>query len=151
MAFGGAGDAVKGTLAGGGWLVVQADRATRHPAAAAATALLDALMPIRRTGGHAGSSGAGIVSEPGRGPGGRGLSEPGVLDDLGQLWHGELADPARADQHRRVTVEMRRGEERRRLVLDQGLLVSFRRYPEHDHVGVAFAGFGVEGVGARGA
>src|SRR5580658_1387301 len=110
----GDGVALGGTLSTGGWLVVQADKATT---AAAATALTIRML-IRRISFRPGSSAARIRREPGRGPGGRGLSEPGVLDDLGQLRHGELADPARADQHRRVTVEVRGGEERRCLVLD---------------------------------
>src|SRR5580658_3467367 len=113
MAPGDDGDALGGTLTTEGWLA-QADTATTAMAAAALTIR----MLIRRISFRPGSSAARIRREPGRGPGGRGLSEPGVLDDLGQLRHGELADPARADQHRRVAVEVRGGEERRCLVLD---------------------------------
>src|SRR6185503_2604292 len=63
--------------------------------------------------------------------------------------HGELADPAPPYQHRRVAVEVRRGEERRPRILDQRLLVGLRRYPEHDHVRVALTGDGIDGVRAR--
>ena len=92
---------------------------------------------------------AGMRLEPGGGSGGRGSSEPGVLDYFGQLREGELADPAGPYQYRRVAIKVRGGEERRRLVLNQRLLVSLRRHPEHDHVRVALAGAGIGSVRTR--
>ena len=62
--------------------------------------------------------------------------QPRVLDHLGQLGPAELAEPAGPHQHRRVAVEVGGGEERRRLVLHQRLLVRVGLDPEDDHVGV---------------
>src|SRR5829696_3800875 len=84
-------------------------------------------------------------------PGGRAArgraGQPGVLDHLGQLLDGYLADAACAQQHGQVAIEVRGGEERGRLVLDQRLLVRVRRDPEDHHVRVALPGLGVRGVG----
>src|SRR6516164_874662 len=88
-----------------------------------------------------------LGAEPGRGPPGRRLAKPCVLNYFGQFSQGELADPAGPHQHRRVAVEARCGEERRRLVLHQGLFVGFRGHPEDDHIRVALAGLWVGGVG----
>ncbi len=77
------------------------------------------------------------------------MREPSVLDYLRQLLPAQLTDPAGAQQHRWVTIEVRRGEERRRGILNQGLLVGYRWNPEHDHVLVAFGRFRIDGVRAR--
>ena len=89
---------------------------------------------------------AGPPGEPVRARGGRRPGQPGVLDHLGQLVAGQLADPAGPQQHRRVAVEVRGGEERRRLVLHQRLLVRLGVDPEDDHVVVALPGVGVDRV-----
>jgi len=52
------------------------------------------------------------AGEPGCRPARRGAGQPRVLHHLGQLGTAELADPAGPQQHRRVPVEMARGEER---------------------------------------
>ncbi len=62
----------------------------------------------------------------------------------------DLPEPARLHQHRVVPVEVRGGEERRCLILDQGLLVGFGLDPEDDHVGKPFSSRGVHGVRPRG-
>jgi hypothetical protein len=82
---------------------------------------------------------------------GEARAEPGVVHYFGQLLQRELADPAAPHQYRGVAIKVRRGEERRILVLDQGLLVGLQRHPEHDHVGVALAGARIGGVGPGGA
>ena len=87
--------------------------------------------------------------EPVLGPAGRRLGQPRVLHHLGQLLQRELADPAGPQQHGGVAVEVRRGEERRGVVLDQGELVGLAADPEDDDVLVALAGVGVDRVRAR--
>jgi hypothetical protein len=46
-----------------------------------------------------------------------------------------------------MAVEVRRAEERCRLIEHEGLLVLLRRDPEDDHVVVALTGVGIDGVG----
>lgn len=92
---------------------------------------------------------AALCIEPGRRSLGRCPREPGVLDYFSQFPQGEFADPARPQQHRWVPVEVRCGEERRRLILNQCLLVRLGGSPEHDHVRVALPGFRIDGVGTR--
>src|SRR5215472_5820757 len=48
-----------------------------------------------------------------------------------------------------MAVEMRSGEERRRVVLHQCLLVSFGRNPEDDHIRIALPRLGINGIWPR--
>src|SRR5829696_165128 len=75
--------------------------------------------------------------------------EPGVLDDFLQLGQGQLTQAAGPHEHRRMPVEMARGEERCRLVLDQRLLLGLVRKPEHDDIALALAAIRVDRVGSR--
>ena len=87
--------------------------------------------------------------QPGPTPARGRLGEPRLLDDLDQLVALELAHPRRPEQHRGVAVEVRRGEERQPLVLEQRLLVALGGDPEDDDVVVALARLRVDGVGSR--
>ena len=71
------------------------------------------------------------------------------MDDLCQFLSGELTHPTGPQQHRQVAVEVRGREERRRLVLNQRLLVRLGRNPEDDYIRIALTGAGIgtaEGV-----
>ena len=90
-----------------------------------------------------------VRGEPCRSPGRRCPTEPRILNHLGQFLQCQIANPTCPQQHRRMSVEMRRGKERRRRVLNHCLLVGIGGHPEHDHVRIPFTGTRVEGIGAR--
>jgi len=90
-----------------------------------------------------------MSAEPGCHSACRCAGQPCVLNEFCQLLAGDLADAACPQQHRKVAVEVRGGEERRRRVLDQRLFVGFGRHPEYDHIAVAFPGLRIERVGPR--
>lgn len=90
-----------------------------------------------------------VRGEPCRSPGRRCPTEPRILNHLGQFLQRQIANPTCPQQHRRMSVEMRRGKERRRRVLNHCLLVGLGGHPEHDHVRIPFTGTRVEGIGAR--
>ena len=69
----------------------------------------------------------------------RGAGQPRVVDGLGELVAGQPPDVGAAEQHRGVPVEVRRGEERRRLVEHQRLLGLVGLDPEDDDVVVPLA------------
>src|SRR6478752_2488003 len=87
--------------------------------------------------------------EPGPAATVRRLREPRLLDDLDELLTVDLAHPGAAQQHRRVAVEVRRGEERQALVLQQRLLVPLGGDPDDHDVVVALARLRVVRVGPR--
>ena len=67
--------------------------------------------PLRAALSASGPAGSRRASRP---PGAReARRQPGVLDHLGELVAGQLADPAGPQQHGQVAVEVRGGEERR--------------------------------------
>ncbi len=90
-----------------------------------------------------------VRGKPDRPPALRSLGEPGILNHFCQFVPGELADPARSQQYRRVAIEVWSREERGRRVLDHRLLVRLGRKPDNDHVRVACSGLRVSGVRAR--
>jgi hypothetical protein len=53
-----------------------------------------------------------LRGKPGSPPALRNLGEPSILNHLSEFVPGELADPARSKQHRRMTVEVCSREER---------------------------------------
>jgi hypothetical protein len=76
-------------------------------------------------------------------------AKPRALDEALQLLAARLPDPRAAQQHRGVSVEVGRREEREGRIGQDDFLLQLRFDPEHDHVGVALAGVRVERIRAR--